>query len=182
MGFGLRAEDGAQHIRPGLVVARAEAEADFFGDEIFHRAETFDEFREQRRAGGRDQFVRFLALGDRNFPRAEDGQRRRRGHGKSSVRAVDPAGALDDRRGDHAGFAEQFQRDGRADDVHDGIHRADFVKMDFGRRPAVDFAFRVGDALEDGDGFLLHPGGQLAGGDQFFDLGEIALAGVVMRR
>ena len=142
---------------PRLVVARAEAEADFFGDEIFHRAETFDEFREQRRAGGRDQFVRLLALGDGDAARAENRQRGRRGHRKTSMRAINPAGALDDRRGKHARLAEQFQRDGRADDVHDGIHRADFVEMDFVRRQAVDFALGLGDARKNGDGFLFHP-------------------------
>ena len=124
-------EHRAQNIRPRLVFARAEAEADFFRDQIFHRAKAFDKFRQQRRAGGRDEFVRLVALGDADAARAENRQRGRRGNGKSSVRAINPAGAFDHRRGQHARFAEQFQRDARADDVHDGIHRADFVEMDF---------------------------------------------------
>ncbi len=95
------------------------------------------------------------------------------------MRAIDPARALDHRRGKHARFAEQFQRNGRADDVHDGIHRADFVEMNFVRRQSVDFALRLGDALEDGDGFLLHPGGKLAARNQLFDFREISLFLVV---
>ena len=39
------AEDGAQDVWPRLVVAGAEAEADFFRDQIFHRAETFRRIR-----------------------------------------------------------------------------------------------------------------------------------------
>ena len=144
-------------------------------------AEAFDKFRQQRRAGGRDQFVRLVALRDADAARAENRQRGRRGNRKSSVRAINPAGAFDHRRGQHARLAQQFQRDGRADDVHDGIHRADFVKMNLVRRQAVNFSLRLGDALKDGDGFLLHPGGKFAARDELFDFGEIALLVVVMR-
>ncbi len=176
----LRSEHCAQHIWPRLIVARAEAEADFFGDQIFHRAKAFDKFRQQRRAGGRDEFVRLVALRDGNFSRAENRQRGRRGNGKSSVRAINPAGAFDHRRGEHARLAEQFQRDGRADNVHDGIHRADFVKVDFVRRQAVNFSLRLGDALKDGDGFLLHPRRKFAARNQFFDFGKIPLVIMLM--
>ncbi len=74
----------------------------------------------------------------------------------------------------HARFAEQFQRDGRADDVHDGIHRADFVKVNFAGRQAVNFSLGLGDALKHGNGFLLHPRGEFAPRDQFLDFGKIA--------
>ena len=79
------------------------------------------------------------------------------------------------RRGEHARLAQHFQRDGRADDVHDGIHRADFVKMNFVRRQAVDFPLRLGDALEDGDGFLLHPRGKFAARESIFLFPKITL-------
>ncbi len=79
------------------------------------------------------------------------------GNGKTSVRTINPARAFDHRRGKHAWFAELFQRDGRTDNVHDGIHRADFVKVDFVRRQAVNSPFRFGNALKHGDGFLFHP-------------------------
>ena len=102
------------------------------------------------------------------------------GTGKQSVRALNPAGALDHGRSEHARLAEQFQRDGRADDIHDGIHRADFVEMDFRRRQAVNFSLRLGDALKNGDGFLLHPGGKFAARNQLFDFRKIPLVLVVM--
>ncbi len=186
MDFGLWTSDsvsqhGAQDVWPRFVVARSEAEADFFGDQIFHHAEAFDEFREQRRAGGGDEFVRLVALRDADAARAENRQRRRRGNRKSTMRAIHPARALGHRRGQHARLAEQFQRDGRADDVHDGIHRADFVKMNLVRRQPVNFSLRLGDALEDGDGFLFDPRREFTVRDELFDFREIALLVVVMR-
>ncbi len=63
----------------------------------------------------------------------------------------------DDRRGQHARLAQHFQRDAGAHDVHDGIHRADFVEMNFVRRQAVDLPLRLGDALEDGDWISASP-------------------------
>ena len=102
------------------------------------------------------------------------------GTGNFPCAQSNPAGAFDDRRGEHARLAEQFQRDGRADDVHDGIHRADFVEVDFVRRQAVNFSLGLGDALKDGDGFLLHPGGQLAARNELFDFGKIPLVIVRM--
>ena len=74
----------------------------------------------------------------------------------------------------------RIESDGRADDVHDGINRADFVKMNFARRYAMDFPLRHGDALEHGDRFLLHPGRELAARDQFLDLREIAVGAMRM--
>jgi len=96
------------------------------------------------------------------------------------VRTINPAGAFNDRRGEHARFAKQFQHDGCADDVHDGIHRADFVEMHFAGWQAVNFSFRFGDALEDGDGFLFDPSGKLAAQNQFFYFGKISLLIVPM--
>ena len=170
-----RPEHGAEDVGTGRVVAGAEAEADFLGHQIFHDAKTRHELGEQRRAGGGDEFVGFGALGDADAPGAEDRERGGCGHGKTTVRAADPAGALDHGRGKHARFAELLQGDGRTDDVDNGIHRADFVKVDLSRRQAVDFPLGVGDALEDRNGFLFHPRGQLAAQNQFFDIGKISL-------
>ena len=174
--FGPFAENRPQHIRPRLVVARSEAEADFFGGQIFHRAETLREFRQQRRARGRDEFVRLVALREADAARAEDGERRGHGHGKPAMRAFHPARAFHHRRGQHARLAEQFERDARAHNVHDGIHRADFVKMNLVRRQPVDFSFRLGNALENGDGFLFHPRGKFAARNEFLDFGKIPVS------
>jgi hypothetical protein len=85
------------------------------------------------------------------------------------VGAIHPAGAFHDRRGQHAWFAEQFERNARAHNIHDGIHRADLVKMNFPRRPAMDFPLGFRDALKHGDGFFLPPRRQCAVPDEFFD-------------
>ena len=56
------AEDGPQDVRPRLVLARAEAVADFVRSQVAHRAEALRQFRQQRRAGRRHQFVPLFAL------------------------------------------------------------------------------------------------------------------------
>ena len=156
-GFGRPAEHGAQNIGPRFVFARAQAETGLFGHQILHRSETFGEFSQQRRAGGGDQFMRFIALRHTDAARAENRQRRRRGNRKSSMRTIHPPHPLDHRRCEHARFAKQFQCDAGAHDVHDRIHGADFVKMHAGRWPAVNFSLGFGNALEHRDGSFLHP-------------------------
>ena len=44
--------------------------------------------------------------------------------------------------------AEQMEPEAGAHDVADGIHRADFVEVDFLDRYAVDFGFRLTELLE----------------------------------
>jgi hypothetical protein len=97
-----------------------------------------------------------------------------------AVGAVNPAGAFDDRRSEHPRLAEQLQRDGRANNVHDGIHRADFVKVNLIRRQAVNFSLGFRNALKDGDGFLFHPRGKFAARDESFDFRKIPLLLVPM--
>ena len=70
---------------------------------------------------------------------------------------LEPAGALDNGGGDEPGLAEQFQCDAGAHDVHDGIDRADFVKVDFLWWLAVNFSFCDRNALEDVHGLLFDP-------------------------
>src|SRR5206468_11823219 len=123
----------------------------------FHWPEAYNELRQQRRPGWCDEFVRLVALRHADAARAEDGERGGSRQGKPAVGAVDETRAFDDRRGQHARFAEQFERNGRADDIHDGIDRADFVEMHFLGRQSVNFSFGHGDALEHGEGLLLHP-------------------------
>ena len=117
--------------------------------------------------------MRLVALRDADPARAENGERRRSGQGKAAVRAVDEAGPFHDRAGEHARFAEQFERDARADDINNGIHRADFMEVHFVGRQAVDFSFGDGDAVKDGDRFLLHAVRKRAALNQLFDLREI---------
>ena len=62
------------------MVAGAEAKANSVRNQSAHRLEALGEFRQQRRARGRDQFVRLIALGDADTARAEDGQCGWRGH------------------------------------------------------------------------------------------------------
>jgi len=80
----------------------------------------------------------------------------------------------------HAFDAEQFEPVAGAGEVADGIHRANFVEVDFVWRQAVDFSFGLGDPLEDGNGFLFHPRGELAARNDFLYFGKIPLLLVMM--
>jgi prepilin-type processing-associated H-X9-DG protein len=71
--------------------------------------------------------------------------------------AVNPAGALNDRARPHARTAEQFQPYASANDINNGIHRSNFMKMDVLRGLAVNFAFGDGHALKNRQGLLLNP-------------------------
>jgi hypothetical protein len=124
--------------------------------------------------------VGFVALSDSDAAVAEDGERGRSGNRETAVRAANPARAFDDRRGEHARFAQHFEREAAAYDVHDGIHRADFVEVNLIRRLAVDLPLGVGNALEHSDGLLLHPRGELAPRDQLLDVGERPLLSLVV--
>ena len=52
--------------------------------------------------------------------------------------------------------------------------------MNFARRQAVNFSFRVRDALKNGDGFLLHPSRKFAARNQLFNFRKIPLVIVCM--
>jgi len=100
----------------------------------------------------------FIALRHANTARTENRESRRGRNGKPSVRAIHPTDTFLHWRCQHARLAEHFQPNTGSHYVHDGIHGADFVKMNFLRRHTVDFSFRFGDALKNGQRFLLHPG------------------------
>ena len=162
------------------IVAGAETKADFLCDKSRHGAERLSEFGEHRGSGGCDQFVRFLALRKGDAARAKNGECGRRGDRETPMRAVNPAGPLHHRAGQHTGFAEQLQSGAGAHDVDDGIHRSHFVKMHLLRRQAVDLAFRNRDTLKNVHRLLLDPIRERAGVDKLLDLREIAAVGVLM--
>lgn len=74
------------------------------------------------------------------------------------MRAFDEAGAFNNVRGEHLWFSKHLKGDAGSDNIHDGVHRADLMKMHLIRWQAMDFAFSNGNAMEYCDGFLLHPG------------------------
>ena len=54
-----------------------------------------------------------------------------------------------ERRYDHIGKTEVVQTDGGRDDVHDRVHRADFMEVDFFERRPVRLRFRLAKNAED---------------------------------
>ena len=116
--------------------------------------------------------MRLAALGYGNAPSTQNLQSGWGGNGESSVGTIDPTAPFNDRAGEKARLAQHFQSDAGADDIDDGINRADFVKMDLLRWLAMNFPFCHRDPLEDRHGLLLDPIGKRAAADQFFDLRE----------
>ncbi len=166
-------EKGAQDVRPGFVVSFAEAVTNFFGGEL-ERAEPLDEFGQDGGAGGGNEFVGFIALGNRDAPFGENRDCGRRGNGETAVCAVDPTSAFGDGGGLNIRFAEQFEADRSSDDIDDRVDGADFMEMNLICGLAVNPAFSARDAMEDSDGFLFDPGRERAGLNQLADFRESA--------
>src|SRR6185436_6326073 len=97
------------------------------------------------------QFVRFVALREADLSCAENLQSRRRRDRKASMRAVYPAGSLNDERSQNPRLAQHFQGDTRAHDIDDGIHRADFMEVHAVWRQTVNLPLSDGNAVEHRD-------------------------------
>jgi len=90
------------------------------------------------------------------------------------VGAVHEALAIDDRSGPEARPAELIEGNAGSDDIDDRIDGADFVKVDFGGRDAVNLAFGLGDTFENGEGAILDPVRKAAALDKGADIGVAA--------
>src|SRR3954453_5433205 len=76
--------------------------------------------------------------------------------------ASDPSSPLNDGSGKQSRPPEQLKRDAGAHDINDRIDCTHLVEMDSIRGLAMNLSFRVRDALENCDGFLLYPTGEPA--------------------
>ena len=85
------------------------------------------------------------------------------------MRAVDPAAAFVQVRDEDFLHAQCFETDAGADDIRDGIQRADLVEVHVLGRHPVDLPFRHGDLLKHPERVLLHECGKVALLDQFTD-------------
>ena len=99
-----------------------------------------------RRTGGRDQLF-CDAAGVHGRAAQQFGGRGRR-HGQQAVRRFYLPGTHIERRAGKFVDAQQLESDGRADDVHDRIHRADFVEMHLLDGNLVNSGFRFGEPRE----------------------------------
>ena len=119
--------------------------------------------------------MRLVALVHDDTTRTEDFKGGGCRHRKAAVGALDPAGALGDRRSEHSRFVEQFECDTTADDINNRVHRTDLMKVHLVRRHAVDLALGLGDTAKDGDRLFLHPVAERAAVDERPDVGKRAL-------
>src|SRR5882672_6359114 len=109
-------EDCAKNIWARAIVAGAEAKADFCRSQILHWTEALDEFRQQSRAGRRDQFCRLVTLRDRDAARAQDLQRGGSRNGKASVGTLNETSAFDNAAGEDLRLSQYLQGNAGADD------------------------------------------------------------------
>ncbi len=142
-----------------------------------HEAKGSAKFRDDGRAGGRDEFVGLVDLAEWNA--FEDFHRGRRGNGKTAMRAIDPALPIVQRGDENLFHAQRFDARADANDIGDGIERADFVKGNLFRRHAVDFSFRYGNARKNAERVFLDKGRKIAGLDELADLAMVAAMGVL---
>ena len=124
-------------------------------------------------AGGSGQFERGPAGIDRRVDEQPRGSRG--GDGQESVLGLDGAAADVERRADHGIDVQMVEGHAGADDIGDGIGRADLMKVDLLDGDLVDFGLRLAEPLEDGDGVL--PGARGNGGllDHLDDVREVAV-------
>ena len=67
------------------------------------------------------------------------------------------------------------QRDASADDIADGINRADFMEVDFFNGHIMRFRFGFGQTLKDGEGVGFGSGRQFPALDDLFDVRQVAV-------
>jgi hypothetical protein len=151
---GESSENRAERVWTRGKVPFTQAVADLFCDHLGHGAELHRQFGKDGCSGGGDEFVGFVRLLDGDA--FEEFQNGGSGHRKSAVGAIDPAVTVLESGGEDLLDTEGFDPDADADDVRDGIQRADFVEVDLIWGGSMDFRFGDRDAMEDGQGAALH--------------------------
>ena len=149
------------------------------------RAEGRVEGAEEGGAGGGDEL--FLEVGGVGGEAAEEVGGGGRGDGEGAVGALDHAAADVERRAvpvrarrSRECLREVLDAGAGADDIDDGVDRADFVEVDLLDGDVVDFGFGGAEQLEGADGEVLHGLGEGGGVDEVADDGEGAAVGVLV--
>jgi hypothetical protein len=128
---------------------------------------------EDRGSGGSEQL--FLRSGREHGRAAKKFGGGGRGNGQDSVGAADGASS-DVEGGAIPGVGgEELNGYGRADDVHDGVFRANLVEMNGLRGLIVNGALGLGQKLKRVEGEGLGDGADGRAGDDLSDLGESAM-------
>ena len=162
-------EHRAQGVGPVFQLPAAKAVADLVDLHRGHRAETLPELRRDGGTRGGDEFKGLVNLAHlRNH--AQDFQGRRRWNRKPPVGTIHPPSAVRQRTDENLLHAEFLHPDAGADDVRDGIQRADFVEGDGFDRRTMDLCFGQGDAVKDAQCVFAHKLREVAGLDERADL------------
>jgi len=98
------------------------------------------------------------------------------------MRAPERAGSIDHGGGQNPWFAKKFEAYTGTHNIDNGIHGTHFMEVHLFGRETVNFPFRHRNPLEDSQRLLLHPGTQVAPGNQLRDIREIPLLVVALPR
>ena len=191
-GADLRGGDGlaereAEDVGEACGIACAGAVADAAGAHGRLRAEAGCESADEGGASGGDEL--FLEVCGVGGEAAEEIRGCGRGDGEVAVGALDHAAADVEWRAVPverlAGvreclLVEVLDASACADDIDDGVDRANFVEVDLFERDVVDFGFGRAEQLEGGDGEVLHGLGEVGVVDELADDGEGAAVGVLV--
>jgi hypothetical protein len=130
-------------------------------------AKLVDHAAQDRRAGGCDGLPLHVRRHGGDAAQQLEGRGRRKR--QPAVGRLHRALAEGYRAGRDARDTESRECDGRARDVHDGVHRTHLVEVDLLECYAVDAGLGAAQRLEDREGALAHLGVQARTGDQARD-------------
>jgi len=163
----------AQDVRLFPEFAMAGPIADPFDPHRRQGTELLYQRRQNGGAGGRSQFCLDGRLGQGDTLQKFCG--RRSGDRQSAVLCLHPA-AANRRRGSLQSIDPQHvQPHGHPTNIHNGIHRPDFVEMDLFDGCAVDFGLGLGQPVENFQGGLLLPIGEPTSLNDGPDMVQVAM-------
>ncbi len=166
---GRGSDEHLDHVRAAGRVGVAGAVARGLHRHRRHRAERVGERGEDGHPGRGRELHRRVDADDRHATAGEHPGDCRWGVGQLAVGGLDRAVAHRQRRSDDAVDAEGVQGRADADDVDDGVGRADLVELHIVGRDTVDGALGFGELGEDTVGALAHPVGERGVGEQLPD-------------
>ena len=138
-----------------------------------HRAKFRGKGGDDRGPGGRGEFERGAARVD-GFA-LKQGCRGRRRNREQTVLGVDCAATdIDWRAGDFLGV-QQMEAEAGANNIRDGIDRADFVEVDAFERLLMDGGFGFGKLLKNGGGRSFDGSGGIRCVNHFENVGKVAV-------
>src|SRR5215510_923511 len=170
----------AEHIGEVFKIARACPVSNLFRPDAREIAEARSQHAYNRRAGRRDQL--FLNLTRIDGRVAQNLQRGRRRHGEGAVSTLHCATTHVERRTNNLVDCQGFCANGSTGDVHNGINRAYFMKMNMLNISVMDPGLRCAKDFKDPESALLGSSADVSPADNFANLLQATMSVMVLMR